>query len=172
MNDLLKYMLPKVYRWNYYRDNMQFDAEVEGMMLAEEHQEFLDAYEKMLEEIKNEKVDVDKVVEYVALMMDSYIDYLFVFAGTLSKEFYNAEFQNQDGIYIFIDIMDSILSEIFTEKYFRKAFKIVMEANEKKKKDKLNGKILKGSDFEDPLPKMKELVAKPVKEWLWKIKHL
>jgi hypothetical protein len=140
----------RIAQWNYDRNNNNLDMELENRMLQEEAQEFKDG---MIMYFEGGYDDYgDSLVE----MVDAWCDFQFVLKGTVYKSL---------GSNISPDLSNYIQQEKYMYHILVDQFEIepiilnvclnhVITANEAKGSRKVNGKIHKGTEWEDP----KELI--------------
>lgn len=132
--------------WNAERGNFDYDIILEQNMLDEEYQEFY------LAETLHDK-------------MDAICDLYFVNNGTLFKAHINGV---PSPLYFhYLERFEQLCSEfIFEAKInwltfndlFERCMIEVINANNKKGKEKVNGKIQKGIDWYDPKDRIKEII--------------
>lgn len=145
----------RVARWNFERDNLGFDMELEVNMLAEEAQEFKDGMVDYFNAVGVEQLE-DAIVELV----DAWADFRFVLQGTKFKSLgLMADFGSADQTE---NYMYTCLTEEFyflSPEILELAFDAVVTANEEKGIAKVNGKIQKGSEWIDPKAAIRDLVS-------------
>lgn len=143
--------LLKIAQWNYDRNNLKYDEELENKMFNEEAYEFRAA---LLGYLSN---PLSKL-EYVVDMIDGYCDAFFVYSGTIAKQLGQVSLSSKQYE---LNMMNSYITEILIKHNVKiydedkpyimdLAMNSVIEANEKKPKDKTKGKVKKGSDWVDP----------------------
>jgi predicted HAD superfamily Cof-like phosphohydrolase len=112
-------IIQEICDWNAVRGNTEYHPVLEGAMLDEELDEFLDAYNL------NDKVE----------QADALADIIFVAVGAL----YKLTGCNEEKV------EDILLA--------------VTAANSLKPKEKVNGKIIKGDNYIEPQPLIKEILG-------------
>lgn len=158
--------LMQVAKWNYLRNGLVYNEELEINMLNEEEQEFKDAlkmYFDSTNSLFNETACLDAVVD----MVDAYCDFTFVYYGTKVKSMgtlANIDLSSK------LSIMNTMLTEVLITHgvdMFQKmeapiieqCMSLVIEANEAKPIKKTKAKVSKGSDWKDPKQAIKELLV-------------
>lgn len=139
----------RVAHWNYKRDNRNFDKDLELRMLSEEAQEFKDGLEMYFEAIECNEDPMDAIVE----MVDAWCDYRFVRSGSLFKVLGSSISFDWKSIEAQELYMYNILTKTSIDldpNILEKCFDKVIEANNAKGTTKVNGKVQKGDDWEDP----------------------
>lgn len=156
-------------KWNYMRNGLKFDGELETQMLEEEEAEFsagMKAYFEQMtcDNLFKEETVTDAVVE----MVDAYCDFMYVYTGTCLKSI---------GTLFILDrshkqsLMNSVLQEILVTHgvklydkrkaelpFIEQCYSFVMDANDKKPITKTKGKVVKGSNFVDPKHQIRDLL--------------
>lgn len=139
-----------IVKWNRDRGNTHFNLRLEKDMLNEELKEFTDGL-----------FDGEDVVE----MMDAYCDTLFVLYGSIYKSNQTLGFEHAEIKY-YIDAakwMKKMLNRYIpncNNNIISECMDAVIEANEAKPKDKVNGKVIKGDKWVDPKHKIKEILER------------
>jgi len=142
-------LLGRIIDWNRVRNGLEFTADLEAAMLSEEANEFFHA-------------------SYLVDLFDAYCDFTFVAVGTFAK-FANCKYETMQGLrnrayemksleeYIFRTLtqMEIVLRGELTNPYHLKSIRnaclrYVIQANEKKGIEKVNGKIQKGPNWTPP----------------------
>lgn len=151
----------RVLRWNQERDNLHLDLDLEARMLSEECKEFF-----LAPSLEN--------------MLKEHADFRFVWAGTQAKmyclkaETYAELTSNYSEYFALKQWSADMMSEMFgdirdtlwgsskkppsgsLQMFLDIVYRIVIESNETKGKTKVNGKIVKGDDYQDPEPRIAE----------------
>lgn len=153
--------------WNFKRNGLGFNPELERDMLAEEAKEFKDAFVGYLGITTSDCIyTVDTLLDEVVDMVDAYCDYMYVYTGTALKALGYAPI---DGTHT-QSVMHSVLTEVLlthgvkmydgrgTIPLLEECFQYVIEANDKKPIKKTTGKVTKGVGFVDPKVRIKELL--------------
>ena len=156
-------------KWNYMRNGLKFDRDLETQMLEEEEAEFAkgmkDYFEQMTcDNLFKEELVTDAVVE----MVDAYCDFMYVYTGTCLKSIgteCTVDYSHKQSL------MNSVLQEILVTHgvklydkrkaelpFIEQCYSSVMDANDKKPITKTKGKVVKGSDFVDPKQQIRELL--------------
>lgn len=137
----------KVAKWNFDRNNTNFDMELEINMLAEEAQEFKEGVVDYLNAIKG--IDKEAILNAKVEMVDAYADFAFVYQGTLFKAL--GTMVDLSGVLVTLDYMEAMLKDAnISPMVMDSAFDAVVAANEAKGTQKIDGKIQKGDDWVDP----------------------
>ena len=135
----------QVAKWNYDRDNTNFDKDLERRMLAEEAQEFKDAL--------NDYFDVDAEAKKKAIvdMVDAWADFKFVLQGSYYKHL-GSNISFNFGMYESqLEYMKEILCDLGVYNWtLNECYKAVIDANNAKGTAKVDGKIQKGEFWRDP----------------------
>lgn len=154
-------------KWNYLRNGLEYNPELEQNMLDEEAKEFKDAFTTYLalttsDAYYPEDILLDEVVD----MVDAYCDYMYVYTGTVLK---SIGLKVIDGSHT-QSIMHSVLTEVLlthgvrmyegkgTLPLLEEAFQYVIQVNSKKPLPKTKGKLTKGRDIKDPKELIKDLL--------------
>ena len=158
-------------KWNYMRNGLKFDAELERSMLFEEEVEFAEGMKAYFEQMTCDNLfKAEFVTDAVVEMVDAYCDFMYVYTGTCIKSI-------GMGNNFVIDcshkqsLMNSVLQEILVihgvklyDKrkaelpFIEQCYSYVMDANDKKPITKTKGKVVKGNTFVDPKHQIKELL--------------
>ena len=163
--------LLQIAKWNYKRNNLQLNVELEENMLNEEEQEFQDALKDYI--ISTEASDVlpefkdESILWAVVDMVDSYCDYTFVYYGTMVKAMGTNHIFNIGNKQ---SIMNTLLTEILITHNVNMfehgkppildtCMEAVIEANEAKPIKKTKGKVSKGKKWKDPKERIKEILV-------------
>lgn len=154
-------------KWNYLRNGLEYDRELEQNMLDEEAKEFKDAFTAYLAITTSDNYYTeDTLLDEIVDMVDAYCDYMYVYTGTSLKAI---GFKPIDGSHT-QSVMHSVLTEVLlthgvrmydgkgTLPLLEEAFQYVIEANNKKPLTKTKGKVTKGKNFKDPKVLIKELL--------------
>lgn len=154
-------------KWNYLRNELKYNPELEQAMLDEEAKEFNDAFKMYLHLITSDSYYTeDTLLGEIVDMVDAYCDYMYVYTGTALKAI---GFKHIDASHT-QSVMHSVLTEVLlthgvqmydgkgTLPLLEEAFQYVIEANNKKPLTKTKGKVTKGKDFIDPKALIKELL--------------
>lgn len=154
-------------KWNYLRNGLEYNPELEQNMLDEEAKEFKDAFTTYLALTTSDAYYAeDTLLDEVVNMVDAYCDYMYVYTGTALK---SIGMKAIDASHT-QSVMHSVLSEVLlthgvrmydgkgTLPLIEEAFQYVIEANNKKPLTKTKGKVTKGKDFKDPKVLIKELL--------------
>lgn len=165
-------MIGEIAKFNYLRNELKVNRELEESMLVEEELEFKEAYTTYLNLIYVQ-TDVlptmkdEDILDCIVDMVDAYCDFNYVYYGSLLK------FLGTGTIFDYTQkqtLMSTILMETLinhgckvhlqAEKpLLDKAMRFVIEANEAKPLKKTKGKVTKGKDFIDPKEKIKDLLV-------------
>jgi len=163
--------LLQIAKWNYKRNNLKLNVELEENMLNEEEQEFQDALKDYI--ISTEASDVlpefkdESILWAVVDMVDSYCDYTFVYYGTMVKAMGTNHIFNIGNKQ---SIMNTLLTEILITHNVNMfehgkppildtCMEAVIEANEAKPIKKTKGKVSKGKKWKDPKERIKEILV-------------
>lgn len=139
-------MILQIAKWNYDRENNNFDRELEERMLQEEALEFKEALEMFWEAISESLTKKAKVD-----LIDAYCDFIFVLYGSEYKmlgadvSIDLSRYHNQANY--MLKVLETIGIDSRT---LNKALGFVIEANKNKGKKKVSGKIQKGATWRDP----------------------
>ena len=145
----------RVARWNFNRDNLGFNMELEVNMLAEEAQEFKDG---MVDYFN--AVGVNQLEDAIVELVDAWADFRFVLQGSkfkalgLMQDFCSAD---QTEAYMYMCLTEGF--DFLSPELLELAFDAVVTANEEKGNTKVNGKIQKGSEWVDPKAIIRDLVS-------------
>ena len=129
-------------RWNDERDNLEYDTATEFTMLSEEIQELLMAKQKvMLKYASDNELDPYEEATFTKMSEDD--------KNTMYK---NIRVEEADALADTIFVAVGGLYKLTGGSLVKtgKILSAVLEANEKKGKDKENGKITKPKDFVGP----------------------
>jgi len=140
----------RIAQWNYNRDNINFDPELELRMLTEEAQEFKDGMEMWF---KAQSFYRDnEVSEAIVEMVDAWADYQFVMSGSIFKYLGSDIPFDWDSIRTQERYMFTILNKQLgiDEATLNICLDCVITANEAKGTKKIKGKIQKGDTWRDP----------------------
>lgn len=154
-------------KWNYLRNGLEYNPELEQNMLDEEAKEFKDAFTAYLALTTSDAYYAeDTLLDEVVDMVDAYCDYMYVYTGTALK---SIGMKAIDASHT-QSVMHSVLTEVLlthgvrmydgkgTLPLLEEAFQYVIQANNKKPLTKTKGKVSKGKDFKDPKALIKELL--------------
>lgn len=154
-------------KWNYLRNGLEYNPELEQNMLDEEAKEFKDAFTTYLALTTSDAYYAeDTLLDEVVDMVDAYCDYMYVYTGTSLKAIGMKAIDASHTQ----SVMHSVLTEVLlthgvrmydgkgTLPLLEEAFQYVIEANNKKPLTKTKGKVTKGKDFIDPKVRIKELL--------------
>lgn len=154
-------------KWNYLRNGLEYNPELEQNMLDEEAKEFKDAFTTYLALTTSDAYYAeDTLLDEVVDMIDAYCDYMYVYTGTALK---SIGMKAIDASHT-QSVMHSVLTEVLlthgvrmydgkgTLPLLEEAFQYVIQANSKKPLTKTKGKVAKGKDFKDPKVLIKELL--------------
>ena len=156
-------------KWNYMRNGLKFNSELEHSMLAEEEAEFADGMKNYFEQMTCDNLfKAEAVEDAVVEMIDAYCDFMYVYTGTCLKTIgtdYTIDCSHKQSL------MNSVLQEILVTHgvklydkmkaelpFIEQCYSFVMDANDKKPITKTKGKVIKGSDFVDPKQQIRELL--------------
>lgn len=143
--------LLQITKWNYERNGLQHNQELEELLWAEESKEFRKEVENYLSNPLNK-------LEVVAAMIKEFCDCNFVYYGNIMRQLGNTKVVDRN---FEISLMNTLLTEILI-KHKVQMFKpeedsvinlcldAVIAANEAKPKTKTTKKVSKGSDYVDP----------------------
>jgi hypothetical protein len=151
--------LLEITKWNYKRNGLVLDRELERNMLDEEAQEF---NEGLIMYLNNTSLKLEAVVD----MVDAYCDFNFVYTGTISKQIGDSQWIDEEKRMMYmntylIEILFAHGVQIFTpegKSIIDSSIEYVIEANKKKPITKTSGKVIKGEDWVDPKEQIKELL--------------
>lgn len=156
-------------KWNYMRNGLKFDRDLETQMLEEEEAEFAKGMKDYFEQMtcdspSKEELVTDAVVE----MVDAYCDFMYVYTGTCLKSIgtgVTMDYSHKQSL------LNSVLQEILVTHgvklydkrkaelpFIEQCYSFVMDANDKKPTTKTKGKVAKGSDFVDPKHQIRDLL--------------
>lgn len=154
-------------KWNYLRNGLEYNPELEQNMLDEEATEFKDAFTAYLAITTSDSYYTeDTLLDEIVDMVDAYCDYMYVYTGTSLKAIGSKHIDASHTQ----SVMHSVLTEVLlthgvrmydgkgTLPLLEEAFQYVIEANNKKPLTKTKGKVTKGKDFIDPKALIKELL--------------
>lgn len=162
--------LQAIAEWNIVRHNVldTVDFELEARMLAEEKREFYLAHDTYMFEVSQQTVDT--ILDALTEMADAIADYQFVYGGTVAKisraKTTITDMQHsamlahavQNELNLMIQLfMDAIAS--YGQVNLDECLDYVIEANEAKGVEKVDGKIQKGPDWVDPKSKIRAYLA-------------
>lgn len=153
--------LLRIAKWNYERNGLVYNNELEDRLFAEESNEFSTAFTQYL---ANPLTKLDCIVD----MIDGYCDSFFVYSGTIAKQLCSNTTLTSKQYEL--NIMNSIITEVVLKHNVKVydedkpylmdlCMQYVIEANEKKPKSKTTGKVKKGSDWVDPKTLIMELLV-------------
>jgi len=162
--------LLQIAKWNYKRNNLELNVELEENMLNEEEKEFQEALKDYI--VSTEATDTlpefkdESILWAVVDMVDAYCDYIFVYYGTMVKAMgtnHTFNIGNKQSI------MNTLLTEVLISHNVNMfehgkppildtCMEAVIEANEAKPIKKTKGKVSKGKKFKDPKEKIKEIL--------------
>jgi hypothetical protein len=164
-------MIGEIAKFNYLRNELKVNRELEESMLVEEELEFKEAYTAYLNLIYVQTdalptMKDEAILDCIVDMVDAYCDFNYVYYGSLLK------FLGTGTIFDYTQkqtLMSTIVTEIlinhgckiheqFKKPLLDKAMSFVIEANEVKPLKKTKGKVAKGKDFRDPKEDIKELI--------------
>ena len=143
--------LMQVTQWNFDRNKLEYSKELEDRLWSEEVNEFKQELLKYLDNPLNK-------LEVIANMVKEYCDCNFVYYGTVMKQLGNTKVSDYN---FELSMMNTLLIEVLLKHKVKlydadkqptieEALGIVIEANNKKPKKKVNGKVVKGEDYIDP----------------------
>lgn len=154
------------WNWNKSRGYNKLDPKLELDMLQEEKIEFYEAHAIIEELDAADENFEDKHIDALTDMVDAYLDYSFVAAGTKYKTSVNAvEMHNLKEVEAILSLasieignMEAILSYFVGNSIDVSAcYQFVLDANElKPAKTDVNGKGIKGDKWVDPKIHIKE----------------
>ena len=155
--------LIEIAKWNYDRNGLEFDRELERDMLDEEAYEFKLGLEDYLRD--DNLFKVLSVVE----MIDAYCDFNFVLTGTISKaiDLFNVipmDVYEKQMVYMNTFIIEALVKhgvKVYDKEgksIIDYAMGYVIEANHKKCENKTTTKVEKGKDWVDPKSRIKNLL--------------
>lgn len=156
-------------KWNYMRNGLNLNTELEHNMLLEEEAEFAKGMKDYFEQITCDNLfKAEFVVDAVVEMVDAYCDFMYVYTGTCLKTIgtdYTIDCSHKQSL------MNSVLQEILVTHgvklydrmkaelpFIEQCYSFVMDANDKKPITKTKGKVVKGDTFIDPKLRIKELL--------------
>jgi len=144
----------QIARWNYKRNNTNFDPELELRMLSEEAQEFKDGMLMYFEGNTSDRLDA--IIE----MIDAWADYQFVMQGSIFKYLGSDKSFDWYSIKVQEKYMYSILTDTLglDPEMLNASLQAVIDANNAKGTEKVNGKIQKGPDWVDPKATIKQFL--------------
>lgn len=143
--------LLSIAKWNYERNKLEYRAELEDAMYAEEVKEYKDGLEVYL---SNPLTKLECIVD----MVDGYCDATFVHYGTIAKQLGHTKLSDRNYE---LSIMNTIITEILVthkvKMYVDEGYptidmcmQAVIDANQAKPKVKTKTKVKKGEDWVDP----------------------
>jgi len=144
----------QIAKWNYTRNNTNFNPEVEHRMLREEALEFkygMDMYfvrDTISNLEHNEQARVTAIIE----MVDAWADFYFVLSGSIYKSLGTHEAFDFDHYRTQERYMYNLLTtdlEIPCD-VLDNCLQVVIDANNAKGAKKLDGKVQKGDNWKDP----------------------
>jgi hypothetical protein len=155
--------LIEIAKWNYDRNDLECDFELEENMFDEEAYEFKIALKDYLRD--------DNLFKQTAVvdMIDAYCDCNFVHSGSIAKAinnfmYLNVEDREKQMIYMNTFIIEALVRhgvKVYDKKgksIIDYAMGYVIEANKNKPKDKTKNKVEKGKDWVDPKKRIEELL--------------
>jgi hypothetical protein len=155
--------LIEIAKWNYDRNDLECDFELEENMFDEEAYEFKIALKDYLRD--------DNLFKQTAVvdMIDAYCDCNFVHSGSIAKainnfSYLNVEDREKQMIYMNTFIIEALVRhgvKVYDKKgksIIDYAMGYVIEANKNKPKDKTKNKVEKGKDWVDPKKRIEELL--------------
>jgi len=159
--------LKQIAKWNYDRNGLQLDVELERDMLEEEATEFRDGLKHYLFESDVNILPAlkgDYVLDAVVEMVDAYCDYTFVYYGTQVKLLGSGKIVDVGSTQ---SIMHTLLTEILVthnvtmfeygeQPFIDMCMADVIEANMAKPIKKTKGKVTKGKKWIDPKDKIRQ----------------
>lgn len=151
--------LGMITKWNFDRNKLVYNEELEDAMYAEEAKEFRDA---LLAYNDNPLSQLELLVD----MIDAYCDASFVYYGTVAKQIGSTKLSDKNYE---LSIMNTYITEYMINhkvllypqegmSTIEQSLVYVIEANNKKPKVKTNSKIKKGADWIDPKTLIQELL--------------
>jgi len=155
--------LIEIAKWNYDRNDLECDFELEENMFDEEAYEFKIALKDYLRD--------DNLFKQTAVvdMIDAYCDCNFVHSGSIAKAinnfmYLNVEDREKQMIYMNTFIIEALVRhgvKVYDKKgksIIDYAMGYVIEANKNKPKDKTKNKVEKGKDWVDPKKRIEDLL--------------
>ena len=156
-------------KWNYIRNGLKFDRELETQMLEEEEAEFANGMKAYFEQMTCDNLFKEELVtDAVVELVDAYCDFMYVYTGTCLKSIgtgITMDYSHKQSL------MNSVLQEILVTHgvrlydkrkaelpFIEQCYSFVMDANDKKPLTKTKGKVVKGSDFVDPKQQIRDLL--------------
>ena len=138
-------------KWNFDRNKLVYNEELEDAMYAEEAQEFRDALLRYNDSPLSQ-------LELLVDMIDAYCDASFVYYGTVAKQIGATKISDKNYE---LSIMNTYITEYMINHKvllypqegmptIEQALVYVIEANNKKPKVKTKTKVKKGEDWIDP----------------------
>lgn len=143
--------LLQISKWNYDRNGLEYSQELEDALWHEEANEFRTALKEYL---ANPLTKLEAIVDLV----DAFCDCNFVYYGTVIKELGNTKVRERN---FEISLMNTLITEVLLKHKVQiyipneaSAIELclgyVIDANDKKPKDKTKNKVKKGSEWIDP----------------------
>lgn len=165
-------MIIDIAKFNYLRNHLELNRNLEETMLIEEETEFIDAF-KLYLKLVYEETDVgfsmkeEAILDILTDMVDAYCDFMYVYYGSLLKYLGTGEVYDKTQKQT---LLSTILMEVLVghgckiHKQNEKplldlAMSYVIKANDAKTLDKTEGKVEKGDKFIDPKEKIKNLIV-------------
>ena len=155
--------LIEIAKWNYDRNDLECDFELEENMFDEEAYEFKIALKDYLRD--------DNLFKQTAVvdMIDAYCDCNFVHSGSIAKAinnfmYLNVEDREKQMIYMNTFIIEALVRhgvKVYDKKgksIIDYAMGYVIEANKNKPKTKTKDKVEKGKDWVDPKKRIEDLL--------------
>mgnify|MGYP003585073594 CR=1 FL=1 len=161
--------------WNLNRGNINYnkvDFDLEARMLSEERVEYYTAYDAYLD--SNIEDMTEEFFDIITEMVDAIADYQFVYGGTVAKisRAHNTMPDNrqiatltsiaQNDLNIMIQILVDLVAP-YGVLNLDECLDMVIEANEAKGTEKIDGKIQKGPDWVDPKVTIKNYIKDTLK---------
>lgn len=169
--------LTDVAKWNYKRNELQVEGQLDIDMFDEEFAEYQEAYKVYMRAQEDKQAYIPELYEdtIIALftdMLDAWGDAVFVAEGWLSKELMSGS-PNSINIAnahtgVTLDLMLKTINELMMAEFtyemfdYNKVLDYILEANNAKPIKKTNGKVAKGKKWKDP----KERIATYLKSIL------
>lgn len=161
--------------WNRDRGNaiihaaVDFDLEIR--MLSEEKNEFYVDFDALVDSGAEPLSDIWHL--HIARMADAIADFQFVYAGTVAKvsraKMTMPDVRQAASLAQFVQNEMNIMIQLFldlTSPYVNvnldECLDIVIDANDKKGTEKVNGKIQKGPDWVDPITTIEKYIRSQV----------
>lgn len=158
--------------WNLERGNAplggKVDFDLEIRMLSEEKNEFYIELDQLISG-GSDLLGTDQWYKLVAKMADAIADLQFVYGGTVSKisraVLTMPDTRQSASLQQFVQNELNLMVQIFTDMTspygnvnLDECLDLVIDANQKKGKDKVNGKIQKGPDWVDPVIEIEKYI--------------